>query len=140
MQLKRPVSDWTVIVLGLIGLFLGISGLFSPESQLKMLGLTDSSSATGFAIRGFLRSGSVSAVYVGLLYLLGVWKKWEGFKYYLIFARVLMTIGFVALFLSGPTLEAFRSAAAWEGTGAVLILVALFADRLFMKKAIGGSL
>jgi hypothetical protein len=137
IQLKNRISDWTVIILGLTGLFLGLSGLFAPVAQLHMLGLEDTSTAVGLAIKGLMRSGSVSAVYIGLLYLLGTWKQWEGFKLYLIFARFLMTIGFVALFLSGPSLGVFKSAAAWEGGGAVLILIALFADRLFAERITG---
>ncbi|HYD90643.1 MAG TPA: hypothetical protein VEA58_02585 [Anaerovoracaceae bacterium] len=121
---KKTVSDWTVIIFGSIGLLLGLSGLFFPESQYKILGLdTDS---IGTVIPGLMGSAGLSATYVGLLYIFGTIQKWRYFKQYLIFARLLMAVGFLILMSIGRAPQTYVSAAIWEAAGAALIGMAIW--------------
>lgn len=120
---KKTISDWTVIFLGSIGLFLGVSGLLFPESQYAMLGIHAIS--VGPVIPGLLGSAGLSASYMGLLYIFGTLKKWPHFKHYLIFARMVMAIGFVALVVTGRASQSYLPAAVWEAAGAMLIATSL---------------
>lgn len=128
---KRNASDWTVIVLGVIGLILGIIGLCHPQSQYEMMGLTPESLRAGSVVPGLMGSGSLSAVYVGIMYIFGIWNKWPHFKAYLVFARMVMCAGFLILVAAGIAPHQFIPAAIWEGGGAFLILVVLWLDRRF---------
>jgi hypothetical protein len=123
---KKTVSDWTVITLGTIGLLLGISGLMFPESQYEILGVdTDS---IGPIIPGLMGSAGLSATCVGLMYIFGTIQRWKFFKHYLIFARMIMAIGFVTLVSIDRAPATYVSAALWEGIGAVIIALALWWD------------
>src|ERR1700761_8029571 len=95
--IKRKLSDYLVIILGLLGLLLGLMGLFNPTSQYGMMGINATSLPPGSVIPGLFASGSLSATYVGILYIYGVLKRWPNFKAYLIFARMVMCIGFLLL-------------------------------------------
>ncbi|PWV56338.1 hypothetical protein [Chitinophaga sp. S165] len=128
---KRNASDWTVIVLGLIGLILGIIGLCHPQSQYEMMGLKQDALKAGSVIPGLMGSGSLSAVYVGIMYIFGVLKKWPHFKSYLVFARMVMCAGFLLLVAAGRAPHQFIPAALWEGGGALLILMVLWLDNRF---------
>lgn len=126
---KRTVSDWAVIILGCIGFLLGISGIIDPHSQYDMLRLESASIAQGSVIPVLLSSASLSAMYVGIMYIYGILNNWRGFKAYLVFARSLMCIGFLVLVSLGKAPGVYLSAAIWEGIGAVIILVVLWWDR-----------
>ena len=125
---RRKPSDWVVMTLGMLGFILGLSGLLNPASQYKMIGMEASSLPSGSAIPALLGSGSLSALYVGILYIYGVLYKWEGFKRYLIFARMVMCAGFLILVCIGRASNAFVLAAIWEGAGALFILLAFWWD------------
>ena len=123
---KRSASDWTVMILGAIGFLLGTSGLIFPESQYDILGVDINS--IGTVIPGLMGSAGLSAMYVGLMYIFGTLQKWKHFKHYLIFARMIMAIGFVILVSIERAPDTYVSAAIWEGVGAAIIAVALWWD------------
>jgi|GEM_PF-2422042 len=124
---KKTISDWAVIILGSIGFLLGISGLIFPESQYKILGLDTGS--IGTVIPGLMGSAGLSAIYMGLMYIFGTLQKWKNFKHYLIFARLLMAIGFLVLLSIGRAPETYISAALWEAIGAGIIALTLWLDK-----------
>ena len=131
---KKSISDWTVIILGSIGMLLGLSTLFFPEAQYKILGLeTDS---VGTVIPGLMGSAGLSATYMGLMYIFGTFQKWKYFKYYLVFARLLMATGFLILLAIGRAPESYVSAAIWEAAGATLIGISIWWERRKMNQLI----
>lgn len=132
---KHTPSDYLVILLGILGLLLGLKGLLNPASQYHMMGIDPTSLAPDSPIPGLFGSGSLSAIYVGILYVFGVLNRWTRFKAYLIFARMVMCIGFFWLVTVGRAPHAFIPAAIWEGTGAILILGSLWIDT-FQKKRV----
>jgi len=125
---KWAPSDWVVMVLGAMGFGLGLSGLLNPVSQYSMMGIEASSLPPNSVIPGLFGSGSLSALYVGILYIYGVLRKWDRFKAYLIFARMVMCVGFLMLVCTNRAPQAFVPAAIWEGVGAIVILVGLWLD------------
>jgi len=125
---KRKPSDWVVMVLGIAGFSLGLSGLLHPASQYSMLGIKASYLSSDSVVPGLLGSGSLSALYVGILYIYGVLNKWDRFKSYLIFSRMVMCLGFLVLVCINRAPQAFIPAAVWEGAGAVFIFLALWWD------------
>ena len=72
ISLKLKPSDWVVMVLGSLGAILGLSGLLNPASQYGMLGIEANLQSSGRVIPGLFGSGSLSALYVGILYIYGV--------------------------------------------------------------------
>ncbi|QMW04934.1 hypothetical protein [Spirosoma foliorum] len=122
--LNKTASDWTVILLGVVGFLLGAEGILNPHFQYKMLGLT----ALGNVIPALLGSASLSASYVGILYIVGVIHRWKHVKRYLIGARLLMGVGFLGLMAIGRMPQTYRAAAVWEIAGALLIAGALWWD------------
>ncbi|MRG44072.1 hypothetical protein GFS24_03055 [Chitinophaga sp. SYP-B3965] len=133
MKMKWKPSDVVVILLGALGFFLGLMGLINPDAQYSMMGITASSLPADSVIPGLFGSGSLSAIYVGIIYIYGVLKKWDRFKAYLIFARMVMCLGFLVLVCIGRAPQAFIPAAAWEGAGALFILLALWWDKRHVK-------
>ena len=132
--MKLKLSDWTVITLGTLGFVLGLIGLCDPESQYGMMGIKAASLPPGSIISGLFGSGSLSALYVGIMYIYGVLKKWNHFKAYLVFARIIMCLGFLALVCAARAPREFVPAAVWEGVGALLILVTLWVDGIRKRK------
>lgn len=118
MDGNYPWQYWTVI---------RIVWSYFPETQYKILGLNTNS--VGTVIPGLMGSAGLSATYVGLMYIFGTIQKWKYFKHYLIFARLLMAVGFLILLSIGRAPQTYVSAAIWEAAGAVLIGIALWWER-----------
>jgi hypothetical protein len=126
--LKRKPSDWAVTVLGGLGFMLGLMILADPGAQYDMMGIDPAAVPSDSIIPGLFGSGALSAMYVGLMYIYGTQKGWNNFKAYLIFARLLMCLGFLVLVCMERASKAFIPAAIWEGAGALVILLALWWD------------
>lgn len=131
--MKKNISDWTTIGLGAIGITMGLMGIINPESQYQMLKLSDET-VKGSVIPALLGSASLSATYVGIMYIFGTLRQWRNFKHYLIFSRMLMAIGFFIMVCRGVAPSTYIAAGIWEGVGGILILVSLLIDHFRMKR------
>ncbi|MFT8365040.1 MAG: hypothetical protein ABF623_04150 [Gluconobacter cerinus] len=115
------LTDWTIVIYGLLALVLGMIGLIKPDLQLRMMGIEPPERrAEGDLTLASFGASSVAAINMGVLYTLGTLLHWHGFPIFTLYARSLMGIGFLFMMATGRVPAQFKGAAIWEFSGVII--------------------
>jgi hypothetical protein len=125
----RTVSDLTVFIFGLMAILVGLLGLISPETILKLMNfvvLDRSTRQDGDYTIAFVLSSSMASLNMGIYYLLAAWNQWTKFYQFTVVFR-LATVGvFILAIKNGHAPRGFISVAIWELVGSLATGLALW--------------
>ncbi|WP_116068065.1 hypothetical protein [Asanoa ferruginea] len=130
MRLPRSPAGWTMAVFGVLAIVLGIVGLVSPDTLLRMLGFEVlGDRAAGDYTKTFMAASSMASLNMGVYYLVAVATEWRPFYLFTVIFRLVTFTVFTILVLTEAAPARFFGVAAWEGLGAVATGVALWFER-----------
>ena len=130
MRLPRSPAGWTMAVFGVLAIIMGVVGLVSPDSLLKMLGFEVlGSRSAGDYTKTFMAASSMASLNMGVYYLVAVATEWRPFYLFTVIFRLVTFTVFTILVLTDAAPARFFGVAAWEGLGAVATGVALWFER-----------
>ncbi|GIF52898.1 hypothetical protein DFJ67_2550 [Asanoa ferruginea] len=117
-------------VFGVLAIVLGIVGLVSPDTLLRMLGFEVlGDRAAGDYTKTFMAASSMASLNMGVYYLVAVATEWRPFYLFTVIFRLVTFTVFTILVLTEAAPARFFGVAAWEGLGAVATGVALWFER-----------
>ncbi|MFC8509327.1 hypothetical protein ACFU3J_31930 [Streptomyces sp. NPDC057411] len=135
VRLPRSPSGWTMAVFGVLAASLGAVGLVSPDTTIRLMGLTplselsEAGPAEGDHTALFLTASSMAALNMGVYYVLAALADWKPFFRWTVPFRLLTCTVFTLAVLTGRAPAGFLGVGLWEGLGAVLTGVALRYER-----------
>ncbi|HTF08696.1 MAG TPA: hypothetical protein VK659_11050 [Asanoa sp.] len=130
MRLPRSPAGWTMAVFGVLAIVLGVVGLASPDTLLKLLGFEVlGDRAAGDYTKTFMASSSMASLNMGVYYLVAVATDWRPFYVFTVVFRLVTFTVFTILVVTDAAPARFFGVAAWEGLGAVATGVALWFER-----------
>ena len=117
-------------VFGVLAIVLGVVGLVSPDTLLKMLGFEVlSERPSGDYTKTFMAASSMASFNMGVYYLVAVATQWRPFYVFTVAFRLVTFTVFTILVVTDAAPARFFGVAAWEGLGAVATGVALLFER-----------
>lgn len=129
MRLPRSLSGWTMAVFGVLAAALGVVGLVSPDTTIRLMGLTPVSEASRAADDHtllFLTASSMAALNMGVYYVLAALADWKSFFRWTVPFRLLTCTVFTLAVLTDRAPSGFLGVGLWEGTGALVTGAALW--------------
>src|ERR1700754_2887116 len=130
MRLPRSPAGWTMAVFGVLAIVLGVVGLVSPDTLLKMLGFEVlGERPAGDYTKTFMAASSMASFNMGVYYLVAVATQWRPFYVFTVAFRLVTFTVFTILVVTDAAPARFFGVAAWEGLGAVATGVALLFER-----------
>jgi hypothetical protein len=130
MRLPRSPAGWTMAVFGVLAIVLGVVGLVSPDTLLKLLGFEVlGDRAAGDYTKTFMAASSMASLNMGVYYLVAVATEWRPFYLFTVIFRLVTFTVFTILVVTEAAPARFFGVAAWEGLGAVATGVALWFER-----------
>jgi hypothetical protein len=130
MKLPRSPAGWTMAVFGVLAIVLGVVGLVSPDTLLKLLGFEVlGDRAAGDYTKTFMAASSMASLNMGVYYLVAVATEWRPFYLFTVIFRLVTFTIFTILVVTDAAPARFFGVAAWEGLGAVATGVALWFER-----------
>lgn len=128
----RDASGWTILIFGLLAFVLGLVGLISPETVLRLLGfevIDVAQRAAGDYTLTFMAASSMASLNMGVYYLLAALNNLKKFYFWTVPFRAVTFTVFTTLVLSGIAPGKFWGVGVWELTGAVATGLALYFER-----------
>jgi hypothetical protein len=117
-------------VFGVLAIVLGVVGLVSPDTLLKLLGFEVlGDRAAGDYTKTFMAASSMASLNMGVYYLVAVATEWRPFYLFTVIFRLVTFTVFTILVVTDAAPARFFGVAAWEGLGAVATGVALWFER-----------
>jgi hypothetical protein len=130
MKLPRSPAGWTMAVFGVLAIVMGVVGLVSPDTLLKLLGFEVlGDRAAGDYTKTFMAASSMASFNMGVYYLVAVATEWRPFYVFTVAFRLVTFTVFTILVVTDAAPARFFGVAAWEGLGAVATGVALWFER-----------
>lgn len=129
MRLPRSLSGWTMAVFGVLAAVLGVVGLVSPDTTIRLMGLSpvsESSRAADDHTLLFLTASSMAALNMGVYYVLAALADWKSFFRWTVPFRLLTCTVFTLAVLTDRAPSGFLGVGLWEGTGALVTGAALW--------------
>ncbi|MEU6932032.1 hypothetical protein [Streptomyces sp. NPDC046385] len=141
-RLPRSPSGWTMAVFGTLAAALGVVGLVSPDTTIRLMGLTpipgaDRADADHTLL--FLTASSMAALNMGVYYLLAALADWKAFFRWTVPFRLLTFAVFTLAVVTGRAPAGFLGVGLWEGLGALATGVALRYEKRAGRSALSGS-
>ncbi|MFJ9813021.1 hypothetical protein ACIRTB_32870 [Streptomyces sp. NPDC101158] len=127
-RLPRSPSGWTMAVFGVLAAGLGVVGLTTPDTMIRLMGLaplSEASRADGDHTLLFLTASSMAALNMGVYYVLAAFADWKSFFRWTVPFRLLTCAVFTLAVVSGRAPSGFLGVGLWEGTGALVTGAAL---------------
>ncbi|MEU8620830.1 hypothetical protein [Streptomyces sp. NPDC048623] len=131
VRLPRSLSGWTMAVFGVLAAALGVAGLVSPDSTIRLMGLTPvpgSDRAADDHTLLFLTASSMAALNMGVYYVLAALADWKAFFRWTVPFRLLTFSVFTLAVLTGRAPAGFLGVGLWEGLGALVTGAALWCE------------
>ncbi|MFD0370716.1 hypothetical protein ACFV3S_31605 [Streptomyces sp. NPDC059749] len=128
VRVPRSPSGWTMAVFGVLAAALGVVGLVSPDTTIRLMGLTpvsDASRADDDHTLLFLTASSMAALNMGVYYVLAALADWKAFFRWTVPFRFLTFSVFTLAVLTDRAPSGFLGVGLWEGVGALATGVAL---------------
>ncbi|MEV4623437.1 hypothetical protein AB0J74_32615 [Asanoa sp. NPDC049573] len=130
MRLPRSPAGWTMAVFGVLAIIMGVVGLVSPDTLLKLLGFEVlGARAPGDYTKTFMAASSMASLNMGVYYLVAVATEWRPFYLFTVIFRLVTFTVFTILVVTDAAPARFFGVAAWEGIGALATGVALWFER-----------
>ncbi|MFB7862131.1 hypothetical protein [Streptomyces sp. NPDC056069] len=127
-RLPRSLSGWTMAVFGVLAAGLGVVGLTTPDTMIRLMGLaplSEASRADEDHTLLFLTASSMAALNMGVYYVLAALAGWKSFFRWTVPFRLLTCAVFTLAVVSGRAPSGFLGVGLWEGTGALVTGAAL---------------
>ncbi|GAA3396987.1 hypothetical protein [Streptomyces roseoviridis] len=125
-RLPRSPSGWTMAVFGVLAAALGLVGLVSPDTTIRLMGLTPlAGRPAGDHTVLFLTASSMAALNMGVYYVLAALADWKPFFRWTVPFRLLTFTVFTLAVLTGRAPAGFLGVGLWEAAGAVATGLAL---------------
>ncbi|MEU8761691.1 hypothetical protein [Streptomyces sp. NPDC048659] len=127
-RLPRSPSGWTMAVFGALAAALGVVGLVSPDTMIRLMGLDPISAAhraDGDHTLLFLTASSMAALNMGVYYVLAALTDWKPFFRWTVPFRLLTCTVFTLAVVTGRAPAGFLGVGLWEGLGALATGLAL---------------
>ncbi len=127
----RDASGWTMLIFGILALFLGFLGLVRPELILSLLGFTvlDRAARTaGDYTLVFVTASSMASFNMGVYYILAALNDFRAFYRWTVPFRCLTFLVFTITALVHVAPTRFILVGAWELAGAIATGIALRID------------
>ena len=125
----RNTSGWTMFIFGVLAFALGLVGLVSPETVLKLLGfeiIERTHRIAGDYTLTFMAASSMASFNIGIYYVLAALNDLKKFYLWTVPFRVVTFTVFSILVVTGTAPGKFFGVGAWELTGAVATSLALY--------------
>ncbi|WP_328539445.1 hypothetical protein [Streptomyces sp. NBC_00344] len=137
IRLPRSPAGWTMAVFGVLALTLGVVGLVSPDTLLRIMGFR--SVAPGRRpdsdyTRTFVTASSMAAVNMGVYYALAAAADWKAFFRWTVPFRLLTFAVFTTAVITGRAPSGFLGVGLWEGAGAVATGAALRYEKVTARR------
>jgi hypothetical protein len=127
----RDSAGWTMLVFGLLALFLGVFGLIDPEGLLSFLGFAvaeRAGRAAGDYTLAFTLAAFMASLNVGAYYVLAALNDLKKFYLWTVPFRLLTCTAFTLAVSNGLAPRPFLGIGLWEGLGALTTGAALYAS------------
>lgn len=131
VRLPRSPSGWTMAVFGVLAAALGAVGLVSPDTTVRLMGLTPIPGADRAADDHtllFLTASSMAALNMGVYYVLAALADWKAFFRWTVPFRLLTFSVFTLAVLTDRAPAGFLGVGLWEGLGALVTGAALWCE------------
>ncbi|WP_370411654.1 hypothetical protein [Streptomyces fradiae] len=131
VRLPRSPSGWTMAVFGVLAAALGVVGLVSPDTTIRLMGLTPIPGADRAADDHtllFLTASSMAALNMGVYYVLAALADWKAFFRWTVPFRLLTFSVFTLAVVTGRAPAGFLGVGLWEGLGALVTGAALWCE------------
>ena len=128
----RDISGWTMFIFGALAFFLGVVGLVSPETLLRLLGfevIERAQRAAGDYTLTFMAASSMASFNMGVYYVLAALNDLKKFYLWTVPFRAVTFTVFTLLVVTGFAPARFWGVGVWELTGAIATGLALFFER-----------
>jgi hypothetical protein len=128
----RDASGWTMFIFGVLALLMGMVGLISPETILRLLGfeIVERSARTiGDYTIGFVIASSMASFNMGVYYIFAALNDVRQFYQWTVPFRMVTFVAFTIAVLTGLAAPKFEGVAIWELTGAIATGIALAYDK-----------
>ncbi len=128
----RDASGWTMFIFGILALLLGALGIFSPETQLAILGfevVERAARASSDYTLTFMTAASMASFNMGIYYILAALNDVKAFYLWTVPFRGLTFIVFTTIVILGIAPLKFIGVPIWELTGAIATGIALAREK-----------